>query len=347
MDYVNLGRTGLMVSRLCLGCMSFGSRRVVPWVVEEAEARPFYRHALDSGINFFDTANSYSLGASEEITGRALVDYAGRHNVVIATKVYSRMGPEPNDRGLSRRHIMQSVDASLKRLGTDWIDLFNVHRYDRTTPEDETMDALDTIVRAGKVRYLGASNLNARHLVRMHQIQKHSGLARFVNYQVHYNLINREEERENIPYATEEGIALTPWSPLARGWLAGKQLEETVRARTDGTRINAYGSPNDLAIIARLDEVAKRHGVPPAQAAMAWLLAKPGITSPIVGATKIVHLDDAVAALDLGLSPDEIAYLEAPYEPHNLVGLTANEPFFMAQKAAAEASANAKAEGGA
>jgi len=344
-DYVTLGRTGLKVSRLCLGCLSFGSRKVVPWVVEEAEARPFYRRALDAGINFFDTANSYSLGASEEITGRALVDYAGRQNVVIATKVYSRMGPEPNDRGLSRRHILQSVDASLKRLGTDWIDLYNVHSYDRTTPEDETLEALDTVVRAGKVRYLGASNLNARYLVRMHQIQKHRGLARFVNYQVHYNLINREEERENIPYAAEEGIALTPWSPLARGWLAGKQPEETVRARTDGTRIKAYGSANDLAIIARLDEVAKRHGVPPAQAALAWMLGRPGITAPIVGATKMSHLEDAIASLDVTLSAADIAYLEEPYEPHTLVGLTVNEPFFMAQKAAAEAAAKAEAEG--
>lgn len=325
MEYVNLGRSGLIVSRLCFGCLAFGTRDVVGWALGEDEAQPFFRRALDAGVNFFDTADAYSVGASEEITGRALLRYAGRHNALIATKIHARMGPGPNDRGLSRRRVFAAVDACLARLKVDWIDLLNLHRHDPTTPEEETLEALDAVVRAGKVRYLGASNFRAYQLVRMHQTQKHRGWAPFVNYQVHYNLLNREEERENIPYCVEEGIALTPWSPVARGWLAGTMAGATDRARYDPLR-DYYGSSADLAIIDRVGQVAARRGARPAQVAVAWMLAKPGITAPIVGATKMYQLDDAVAALDLRLTEDDIAWLEERYVPRRPVALELGDP---------------------
>ena len=325
MEYVNLGRTGLMVSKLCLGCMSFGDPKIMPWVMEEAESRPFFRRALDAGINFFDTANAYSRGASEVITGRALIDFAGRDNVVIATKVQMAMGPGPNDQGLSRRHIMASIDASLKRLGTDYVDLFIIHRADPGTPEEETLDALNDVVRAGKARYLGASNLAAYRLVRMHQTQIRKGWAKFVNYQIHYNLIYREEERENIPYCAEEGIGLTTWSPTARSWLTGAKRGATTRSELDPLR-EVYGKRSDDAVIARVVELAARRGVKPAQIAIAWPMHKPGVVAPVIGVTKMYQLDEAIAALDVKLSAEELAWLEEPYERHEIVGHVARIP---------------------
>jgi aryl-alcohol dehydrogenase (NADP+) len=323
MDYVRFGSTGLKVSRLCLGCMTYGSPAWRPWVLNETAGRPFIRKALDLGINFFDTADMYSLGASEEVLGRALLDFAPRHDVVIATKVFQAMSDNPNDRGLSRKHILAGIDASLRRLGTDHVDLYIIHRFDPETPIEETIQALDTVVRSGKARYIGASSMHSWQFMRMLALQERHGLARFVSMQNHYNLIYREEEREMLPLCRELGIAVTPWSPLARGLLAGSRKAHTLRADTDQPARQWYDHHDEEdAIIAAVEQVATGRGVPPAQVALAWVMGRPGITAPIVGASKPQHLDDAMAALTLDLSAEEIALLEAPYRPRPVAGHT-------------------------
>lgn len=324
MDYVNLGSTGLQVSRLCLGMMSYGTPQWREWVLPEETSRPFIRQALELGINFFDTANMYSLGVSEEITGRALRDFARRDEVVIATKVYWPMGDKPTQRGLSRKHIMDSVNASLKRLETDYVDLLLIHRWDYETPIEETLETLNDLVRSGKVRYLGASSMHAWQFAKaLYTADKH-GWSRFVVMQNHYNLIYREEEREMIPLCRAEGVGVTPWSPLARGFLAGNRKRDggagTVRGGTDSYSHNYYGQPADFDVADRVTELAKERGVLPVQIALAWLLHQPGLTAPIIGATKPHHLEQAVAALKISLSAEESATLEAPYQPHPVLG---------------------------
>jgi aryl-alcohol dehydrogenase-like predicted oxidoreductase len=326
MEYVRLGNSGLKISRLCLGCMSYGSSKWRPWVLDEAAARPFIRQALERGITFFDTADMYSLGASEEVLGRALRDFATRRSdVVVATKVYNKMGEGPNDRGLSRKHIMDSIDASLRRLGTDYVDLYQIHRWDYQTPIEETLDALDDVVRAGKARYLGASSMFAWQFSRALHLADRHGWTRFVSMQNHYNLIYREEEREMNPLCRSEGIGLVPWSPMARGFLAGNraadgQRGETVRAKTDEYAQEMYFQPDDFAVAARVQEVAKRLGYKPAQIALAWVASRPGVSAPIIGATKPGHLEEAIAALDITLDPGDVAALEEPYRPHPVLG---------------------------
>ena len=324
MDYVRLGNTGLKVSRLCLGCMTYGTSKWRPWVLDEEAARPFIKRALKHGINFFDTANMYSLGASEEVLGRALKDFAKRHEVVIATKVYNKMGEAPNDRGLSRKHVFDSIDASLRRLQVDHVDLYQTHRWDHETPIEETLDALNDVVRAGKARYIGASSMFAWQFAKaLHASDRH-GWARFVSMQNHYNLVYREEEREMIPLCREEGVGLIPWSPLARGFLAGNRTREksgsTVRARTDEFARDLYYQADDFAVAERVQEVAREHGRKPTQIALAWILSRPGMTAPIIGASKMEHLDDAVAALDVKLSEADVKQLEEPYRPHPVLG---------------------------
>jgi len=324
MDYANLGPTGLKVSRLCLGTMTFGSRKWRPWVLEEEESRPFIRRALELGINFFDTADMYSLGASEEILGRALRDFGpGRDRVVIATKVFNAMGEDPNQRGLSRKHIRHAMDDSLRRLGTDYVDLYQIHRFDRWTPVEETMEALDDLVRAGKVLHLGASSMWAWQFAKMLDAAGSRGWTPFVTMQNHYNLVYREEEREMIPLCADRSIGLLPWSPLARGFLAREPVGGTVRASTDEYARILYGaesSASDLAVHAAVGKIASARGVPRAQVALAWVCQKPGVVAPIVGASKPHHLEDAVAALSLKLSTEEVASLEALYVPHAVAG---------------------------
>ena len=326
MEYQNLGGSGLRVSRVCLGAMTFGSPTWRDWVLPEEESRPFFERALDVGINFFDTADMYSLGASEEIVGRALAELTTRDKVVIATKAYFPMGDGPNDQGLSRKHLLHAVDASLRRLGTDYIDLYQIHRFDPKTPVAETLDALDQIVRSGKVRYLGASSMFAWQFATMLHTSDQHGWARFVSMQNHYNLVYREEEREMLPLCQAEGIGVIPWSPLARGFLAGNRRRltddpgQTPRARTDDFAKGMYYADSDFAIVDRLLDVAGRRGVSPARLAMAWLLKQPGVTAPIVGTTKIEHLDDAVAALDITLDDAECVALEELYVPHAVLG---------------------------
>ena len=323
MQYTNLGSTGLRVSRLCLGCMTYGSPQWREWVLDDAQSRPFFQRALDAGINFFDTADMYSLGASEEVTGRALAQVK-RDQVVIATKLFNPMGDGPTDRGLSRKHIMHSIDGSLKRLGTDYVDLYQIHRFDPHTPIEETLDALNDVVRAGKALYLGASSMFAWQFGRMLATSDRRGLARFVTMQNHYNLVYREEEREMIPLCRAEGIGLLPWSPLARGFLAGNRrtqdFGDTSRARTDALAQQYYYQPSDFAVVEAVARVASRRGVSNAQVALAWVLAQPGVTAPIIGASKLPQLAEAVAAVDLVLSNDEIAELTAPYLPHPVLG---------------------------
>ena len=323
MQYTNLGSTGLRVSRLCLGCMTYGSPQWREWVLDDAQSRPFFQRALDAGINFFDTADMYSLGASEEVTGRALAEVR-RDQVVIATKVFNPMGEGPNDRGLSRKHIMHSIDGSLKRLGTDYVDLYQIHRFDPHTPIEETLDALNDVVRAGKALYLGASSMFAWQFGRMLATSDRRGLTRFATMQNHYNLVYREEEREMIPLCRAEGIGLLPWSPLARGFLAGNRrtqdFGDTSRARTDALAQQYYYQPSDFAVVEAVSRVANRRGVSNAQIALAWVLAQPGVTAPIIGASKLPQLAEAVAAVDLVLSNDEIAELTAPYLPHPVLG---------------------------
>ena len=325
MQYVNLGSTGLKVSRICLGTMTYGSKKWREWVLEEEEAQPFYRRAFEAGINFFDTADMYSLGVSEEITGRALKEFGpSRDKVVIATKVFNPMGDDPNQRGLSRKHIMHAIDDSLRRLQTDYVDLYQIHRLDPHTPMEETLEALDRVVQAGKALYIGASSMYAWQFLKMLQISRSMGLARFVSMQNHYNLIYREEEREMIPLCLEEGVGLIPWSPLARGFLAGNRNStsrgETVRAKTDDFADKLYYRSSDFTVVDRLSEVAKKRGVANAQVALAWILSKPGVSAPIVGASKMTHLDQALAALDITLEEGEVKSLEEPYEPHPVLG---------------------------
>ncbi len=323
MQYTNLGSTGLRVSRLCLGCMTYGSPQWREWVLDDAQSRPFFQRALDAGINFFDTADMYSLGASEEVTGRALAEVR-RDQVVIATKLFNPMGDGPNDRGLSRKHIMHSIDGSLKRLGTDYVDLYQIHRFDPHTPIEETLDALNDVVRAGKALYLGASSMFAWQFGRMLATSDRRGLSRFATMQNHYNLVYREEEREMIPLCRAEGIGLLPWSPLARGFLAGNRrtqdFGDTSRARTDALAQQYYYQPSDFAVVDAVSRVANRRGVSNAQVALAWVLAQPGVTAPIIGASKLPQLAEAVAAVDLVLSNEEIAELAAPYLPHPVLG---------------------------
>ena len=325
MEYVNLGRAGLKVSRICLGTMTYGSKRWREWVLEEEEGRPFIRRALELGINFFDSADMYSLGVSEEILGRALKDFApSRDRVVIATKLFNPMGDDPNQRGLSRKHIRHALDDSLRRLQTDYVDLYQIHRFDYETPIEETLEALDELVKSGKVLYLGASSMWAWQLAQMLACSDSRGLARFVSMQNHYNIIYREEEREVMPLCRHEGIGVLPWSPLARGFVIGNRrpedFGETIRARTDDYAQKMYYQPSDFKVVERITEVARRRGAPNAQIALAWLLAQPGVTAPVIGASKMSHLDDAVAALSLKLDEGELKSLAEPYQPHPVLG---------------------------
>jgi 1-deoxyxylulose-5-phosphate synthase len=323
MDYTRLGRTGLKVSRICLGCMTYGDPGWRDWVLPEGEARPFIQRALELGINFFDTADMYSRGVSEEILGRALRDFSRREDVVIATKVYFSVGDGPNDRGLSRKHIFDSIDASLRRLGVDHVDLYQIHRWDPETPVEETLEALHDLVRSGKVRYLGASSMFAWQLAKALYLADLHGWTRFVSMQNHYNLVYREEEREMLPLCREEGLGVIPWSPLARGFLAGKRRRgegETRRAKTDNFAHELYYRPEDYDVVDRLLALAERRGEKPARLALAWLLHQPGVTAPIVGASRMEHLEDAVAALEVRLSEEERKELEEPYRPHPVLG---------------------------
>ena len=324
MDYVRFGRTGLEVSRLCLGCMSYGvpERGPHPWSLGEAESRPFLRRALDLGINFFDTANVYSDGTSEEIVGRALEDFAPRDEIVLATKVHGRMHKGPNGAGLSRKAILSEIDHSLRRLGTDYVDLYQIHRFDPHTPLEETLEALHDVVKAGKARYIGASSMYAWQFARALHLSERHGWTRFVSMQNYVNLLYREEEREMLPLCRAEGIAVMPWSPMARGRLTRDWDQGSARAETDafGRSLYAKTGEADRKVVEAVAAVAAARGVPRAQVALAWVLQQPGVSSPIVGATKLEHLDDAVAALSLRLSPEECAALEAPYVPHAVVG---------------------------
>jgi aryl-alcohol dehydrogenase (NADP+) len=323
MEYVNLGSTGLKVSRICLGCMTYGSRKWREWVLEEPESRPLIRQAIEAGINFFDTADVYSVGVSEEILGRALKEFGPpRDRLVIATKVFGVMGDDLNQRGLSRKHIFHAIDDSLRRLQTDYVDLYQIHRYDPATPMEETLEALADVVRAGKALYLGASSMWAWQLAKMLGLAGQRSWPRFVTMQNHYNLLYREEEREIIPLCRAEGIGLIPWSPLARGLLARSRQVGTVRSRTDdfATRLYAATNESDDKVIARVQALAAAKGVPPARIALAWLLHKPAVTAPIVGASKPQHLEDAVGALSIKLTAEEMLSLEQPYVPHLVVG---------------------------
>jgi len=323
--YTTLGRTGLVVSRLALGCMSYGDPAWRPWVLPKEGARPFFRRALEAGINLFDTADMYSLGVSEEITGRLLAEMGRREELVIATKVHFPMGAGPNMGGLSRKHVVQACEASLKRLGIETIDLYQIHRFDPSTPLAETLEALDLLVRQGKVRYLGASSGEAWRFQKALAAASLRGLARFDSMQGHYNVLYREEEREMLPLCLEEGAGFLPWSPLARGLLAGTRAtpadrEATPRAASDDYARQLYDHPADADVLEATRSVAAARGVPMARVALAWLLARPGVTAPIVGATKPAHLDEALAALDLTLTAEEAAALEAPYRPHAVRG---------------------------
>jgi len=325
MKYTFLGRTGVTVSRLCLGCMSYGSPSWRPWVLDEAASRPFFRRAVESGINFFDTADMYSLGASEEVTGRALRELANIEECVVATKVFNPLNDRPNMGGLSRKHVVQGCEASLRRLGMETIDLYQVHRFDPHTPIDEMLAGLDLLVRQGKVRYIGGGSAAAWQFAQSLSASERHGWARFVTMQNHYNLLYREEEREMIPLCDAEGIGVLPWSPLARGLLAGtrsspKDTSATRRAESDDFARKLYDQPGDQEVIDAVRRVAQSRGVSPAQVALAWLLSKPAVTAPIFGATRLEHFDDALAAVDLELSKEEIRQLEAPYRPHPVRG---------------------------
>ncbi|MCL4805261.1 MAG: aldo/keto reductase [Anaerolineae bacterium] len=325
MEYVNLGRSGLKVSRICLGMMTYGTPAWREWVLDEDQSRPIIRRALEMGINFFDTADVYSLGVSEEVTGRALRDFSRRDEVVLATKVYFAIGQGPNGRGLSRKHIMDAIDGSLQRLGTDYVDLYQIHRWDNETPIEETMEALHDVVKAGKARYIGASSMYAWQFAKAQIAADAHGWTRFVSMQNHYNLIYREEEREMIPFCVDQGVGIIPWSPLARGFLAGTRSRETkgetLRAQTDTYAHSMYYRDNDYEVVERLIELAERRpDAKPAQLALAWLMHRPGITAPIIGASKMGHLEDAVAAAEMKLSDEEMRLLEEVYQPHPILG---------------------------
>jgi len=323
MDYVNLGDTGLRVSRVCLGMMSFGKHESREWALDEAAAEPIIRRAVEGGITFFDTADVYSQGASEVATGRLVGKFLSRDEAVIATKVHGQMTPGPNGRGLSRKHVLAAIDASLSRLGMDYVDLYQIHRWDPHTPIEETMEALHDVVRAGKARYIGASSMYAWQFAKAQRVAERHGWTPFVSMQNHYNLVYREEEREMIPQCIDQGVGVIPWSPLARGLLTGTRTrsgeKKTIRAETDGFGDSLYG-PQDFDVVDRAAEVAADRGAPAAHVALAWLLGKPGVTAPIVGATKLGHLEDALAAADLALTEDEVARLEEPYVPHPVIG---------------------------
>ncbi|HVM62769.1 MAG TPA: aldo/keto reductase [Verrucomicrobiae bacterium] len=326
MDYTNLGKTGLKVSRICLGCMSYGGpdKGTHAWSLPEDKSRPFLKRALELGITFFDTANVYSNGASEEIVGKALRDFAKRDDYVLATKVHGKMRPDPNGKGLSRKAILTEIDHSLRRLGMDYVDLYQIHRWDYETPIEETLEALHDVVKSGKARYIGASSMFAWQFTKALQIAERRGWTRFVSMQNHYNLLYREEEREMMPLCLSEGIGVIPWSPLARGRLTRPwdQISSTGRGGVDQFAKTLYGNTEDADKITvdRVTDIAKKRGVPQAQVALAWMLSKPFITAPIIGATKPQHLDDAVAAVSLKLSPEEIKSLEEPYVPHPIAG---------------------------
>jgi aryl-alcohol dehydrogenase-like predicted oxidoreductase len=328
MEYARLGKTGLKVSRICLGCMSYGvpDRGAHPWSLDEEKSRPFIKRSLEAGINFFDTANVYSDGTSEEILGRATRDFAKREEVVIATKVHGRMRKDPNGAGLSRKAIMTEIDNSLRRLGMDYVDLYQTHRWDYDAPIEETLEALHDVVKAGKARYIGASSMYAWQFCKALQLAERHGWTRFASMQNHYNLLYREEEREMMPLCQAEGVGVIPWSPLARGKLARpwQTQASTERAATDefGKRLYKQTEDADRKVVERLSEIASKRGAPMAQVALAWMLSKPFITAPIVGATKPNHLDDAIASLSIKLSSEEIAALEAPYIPHPVLGFS-------------------------
>jgi 1-deoxyxylulose-5-phosphate synthase len=333
MEFRQLGNTGLTVSRICLGCMSYGDpAATVPgstlrweWALKEDEARPFFKRAIELGVNFFDTANVYSFGASEEITGRALRDFAHRDEVVIATKVWGEMRPGPNGGGLSRKAILHEIDASLKRLGTDYVDLYQIHRWDNATPIEETMEALHDVVRMGKARYLGASSMHAWQFAKAQHVADRHGWTRFVSMQNHYNLLYREEEREMMPLCRDQGVGLIPWSPLARGYLARAPADRgTKRSETDRFGKTLYSSmaEADQRVIAWVDTLATARKLPHAQIALAWLLQKDGVTAPIVGATKMAHLETAAEALSVQLSKEEVSGLETPYVAHPIAGFS-------------------------
>ncbi len=331
MEYVNLGKTGLKVSRICLGCMSYGAPAKestggrYPWILDELQSQPFLRKALDFGINFFDTANVYSSGASEEVLGKFLKANVRREWAVIATKVHGQMRDEPNGRGLSRKAIMNDLDASLRRLQTDFVDLYQIHRWDYETPIEETLEALHDVVKAGKVRYIGASSMYAWQFAKSLYVADLRGWTRFVSMQNHYNLMYREEEREMLPLCKDQGVAVIPWSPLARGRLTRPwQAETTKRSETDrfGNSMYSRTEEADGKIVERVEQIAKQRGIGYAEVALAWMLSKPYVTAPIVGATKPGHLESAVAALSVGLTPEEIASLEEPYVPHPVLGFS-------------------------
>ena len=324
MEYTRFGNTGMMVSKICLGTMTYGTpTERWPWALNEEQSRPFIKKALELGINFFDTADVYTAGASEEVVGRALKDFSKRDDVVLATKVYNPMGPGPNDKGLSRKHIMSAIDASLQRLGTDYVDLYQIHRWDYDTPIEETLEALHDVVKAGKARYIGASSMYSWQFAQALYLADLHGWTRFVSMQPHYNLVYREEEREMIPLCQDQKIAVIPWSPLARGLLTGKRSKErneTDRAKTDAFGKSLYGQNSDFEVVKRVSEIAEKHGLPDAQIALAWMLSKPYVTAPIIGASKPGHLEDAVAALEVKLSDEDIKQLEEVYQPHPVLG---------------------------
>jgi aryl-alcohol dehydrogenase-like predicted oxidoreductase len=324
MQQVRLGRTGMQVSQICLGMMSYGDKSLREWALDENEAEPIVRRAVEAGVTFFDTADVYSLGRSEEITGRLLPKlFPKRDDYVLATKVWGPMSDRPNDQGLSRKHIMASIDASLRRLGTDHVDLYQIHRWDYGTPIEETMEALNDVVRAGKARYIGASSMYAWQFAKAQHVAESHGWTRFVSMQNHYNLVYREEEREMNPLCLDQQVGLIPWSPLARGLLAGTRERggerRTLRAKTDAFADTLY-EESDFAVVDAVQAVAKERGVPMAQVALAWLFGRPGVTSPIIGATRLGHVDDAVASLELELNDEEVDSLEAPYRPHPILG---------------------------
>ena len=324
MDYVNLGKSGLKVSRICLGMMSFGSSKWRDYTLDEPESRPIIQRAIELGVNFFDTADMYSVGVSEEVTGRALRDFANREEVVLATKVYFKIGEGPNGGGLSRKHIMEGIDNSLRRLGTDYVDLYQIHRWDYTVPIEETMEALHDVVKAGKALYIGASSMFAWQFAKAQHTAERNGGTKFVSMQNHVNLLYREEEREMIPQCLDMGVGVIPWSPLARGFLAGNRSRddwgETTRAKNDSMAQDYFYTDMDFDIVDRVKEIAAEHNVKPAQIALAWLLHKPGITAPIVGCSKMYQLEEAVAAAEIKLSEDEMKALEELYRPREVLG---------------------------
>lgn len=324
MEYVNLGKSGLKVSRICLGMMSYGTPKWRDWVLSEEDSRPFVKRAIELGINFFDTADMYSLGVSEEVTGKLLKAFARRDEVVLATKVFFPIGQGPNGGGLSRKHIMEAIDNSLRRLGTDYVDLYQIHRWDNDTPVEETMEALHDVVKAGKALYIGASSMYAWQFAKAQYTADLHGWTRFVSMQNHMNAVYREEEREMLPLCIDQGVGVIPWSPLARGFLTGNRKRDehkpTARAKSDDFAHDMYYTDADFAVVDRVVAIAQNRGVTPAQIALAWLLHKPGITSPIIGATKLHHLEEAAAAVSIQLSKDEIEQIEEPYIPHKILG---------------------------